>query len=289
MYELREIASGLFPRSEQERKQILALCDELERRGTNEAEALWTELWGRLNPQKLRSIDHATGAALAQHPPTSPSNSTLPPTAPAVPALPTAPAVPNAPPSNPPSSAVKDHDLHWLQIMYFGVLAGCIGITVLLAYGRMGWVLVLWFVLLGFTEEIVDWARAIVRFKSPIEVRSERRHAEQKKRDDAAAERQAAFEATRAAREAQAQEYATEGRSWRGRYRQYLNSPDWKRVRNRVMRRDGWTCQRCGSRAQEVHHVKYTKAHGRGDFRKQPLKNMVALCRACHQKAHGRK
>jgi 5-methylcytosine-specific restriction endonuclease McrA len=277
MYELREMAAGLFPRSEQERKQILALCDELERRGTNEAEALWTELWERLNSKQLRSVGHAPAAALAQHPPTAPSNSTLPPIA---------PAAPTVLPSNPPAPAVKDHDLHWLQIMYFGVLAGCIGITVLFAYDRLGWVIVLWFVLLGFTEEIFDWARAIVRLKSPLEVRSERRLAEQKKRDDAAAERQAAFEATRAAREAQIQEYATERNSWRGQYRQYLNSPSWKRVRNRVMKRDGWTCQRCGSRAQEVHHVKYTKAHGRGDFSKQPMNNMIALCKACHQKAH---
>ena len=76
---------------------------------------------------------------------------------------------------------------------------------------------------------------------------------------------------------------------WWGKYANYLRSGDWKRTRGRVLRRDSGRCVYCGSRATQVHHVKYTSAHRRGDFGRQLLKNMVSICAPCHEKQHGRR
>jgi len=62
----------------------------------------------------------------------------------------------------------------------------------------------------------------------------------------------------------------------------------WLRMRDAVLRRDGFLCQECrrrgaGTPADTVHHIDPDAA---GEFL-SPL-NMIALCAACHNKMHAR-
>lgn len=65
-------------------------------------------------------------------------------------------------------------------------------------------------------------------------------------------------------------------------YRQYLKSDAWKRKRYVVLKRDNWTCQSCGAKATQVHHMKYAKYK----IGKEPIKWLVSLCASCHHKIH---
>ena len=40
-------------------------------------------------------------------------------------------------------------------------------------------------------------------------------------------------------------------------------------------------CKVCGQEAHDIHHIKYRSQGGTDD-----IKNLVALCRTCHEKAH---
>jgi len=42
-------------------------------------------------------------------------------------------------------------------------------------------------------------------------------------------------------------------------------------------------CERCCCRAGDIHHIVY-RSHGGGDG----FRNLIALCRRCHDWAHGR-
>lgn len=62
-------------------------------------------------------------------------------------------------------------------------------------------------------------------------------------------------------------------------YQAYLRSKTWKRIRQRVLDRDGWKCRSCGARATEVHHGAYDAATMRGET----LERLYAVCRHCHE------
>lgn len=66
-----------------------------------------------------------------------------------------------------------------------------------------------------------------------------------------------------------------------GHYDDYLRSPEWKALRQRVIERDGAECVICGSRNNlRVHHTSYEKGvDEEGD-------NLVTLCEECHKKVH---
>ena len=70
--------------------------------------------------------------------------------------------------------------------------------------------------------------------------------------------------------------------SRRDRYREYLKTDAWQRKRYVVFKRDNWTCQECGAKATEVHHLKYAKYK----IGKEPIKWLVSLCSPCHRKKH---
>lgn len=63
----------------------------------------------------------------------------------------------------------------------------------------------------------------------------------------------------------------------------YLNSPEWKRKRYLVMKRDNWTFQKCQSKATEVHHLKYAR-----NISKEPLDWLIAICNNCHRNIHNK-
>ena len=61
----------------------------------------------------------------------------------------------------------------------------------------------------------------------------------------------------------------------------YLESPNWKEKRKRVLDRDGNRCV-CGEPATHVHHKTYE------NLGSEPLSDLIALCRNCHDGYHGR-
>jgi 5-methylcytosine-specific restriction endonuclease McrA len=55
------------------------------------------------------------------------------------------------------------------------------------------------------------------------------------------------------------------------------------KLRKEILQRDGWRCQKCGrSKNLDVHHI--TRRSALGDDAET---NLITLCRACHQLAHG--
>jgi 5-methylcytosine-specific restriction endonuclease McrA len=56
----------------------------------------------------------------------------------------------------------------------------------------------------------------------------------------------------------------------------------YEELRQQVLRRDGWRCQRCGALSHlEVHHKELRSQSG--DDREQ---NLITLCTACHSSVH---
>jgi hypothetical protein len=67
----------------------------------------------------------------------------------------------------------------------------------------------------------------------------------------------------------------------RNSHRMYLQSPQWRKVREKALRRDGYRCQGCLDReATQVHHLTYER-HGR-----ELLIDLVSLCDVCHDTIH---
>jgi 5-methylcytosine-specific restriction endonuclease McrA len=64
-------------------------------------------------------------------------------------------------------------------------------------------------------------------------------------------------------------------------YREYLKTDDWQRKRYIVLKRDNWICQKCGAKANQVHHKKYARRIG-----KEPIKWLISVCTPCHNKIH---
>lgn len=69
--------------------------------------------------------------------------------------------------------------------------------------------------------------------------------------------------------------------SRREKYYAYLKKPEWKERRRQVFDRDKNTCQHCGGFATQVHHLTYKNVF------KEPLEDLIAICRPCHEKEHG--
>jgi len=66
-------------------------------------------------------------------------------------------------------------------------------------------------------------------------------------------------------------------------YRQYMQSPEWRDLRQRVIDRAGGKCEFCDAKAVTAHHVKYPK----GGYAKDDIGNLVACCWPCQEKSHG--
>lgn len=61
-------------------------------------------------------------------------------------------------------------------------------------------------------------------------------------------------------------------------YNAYMQSPDWKKRREQVLKRDHYTCQAClSATATDAHHKTYDH------FGNEPLFDLVAVCRPCHE------
>lgn len=83
-------------------------------------------------------------------------------------------------------------------------------------------------------------------------------------------------------REAEQGKKLSEYDRWWTEYSDYLNSPEWKAKRRKVIERAKGICEGCGINAtEEVHHLTYARA-GR-----EMLFDLVALCVECHHAIHG--
>jgi 5-methylcytosine-specific restriction endonuclease McrA len=66
------------------------------------------------------------------------------------------------------------------------------------------------------------------------------------------------------------------------RLRIQLDSGAYRELCRRVLRRDGWHCQACGSRTDlQLHHIQF-RSHCGADLEH----NLIALCSACHGQLH---
>ena len=64
-----------------------------------------------------------------------------------------------------------------------------------------------------------------------------------------------------------------------------LDEVAYERLRELVLRRDGWRCQSCGTMANlEVHHKEF-RSHSGPDAEE----NLITLCHGCHTLAHSNK
>lgn len=70
-------------------------------------------------------------------------------------------------------------------------------------------------------------------------------------------------------------------RVWWERYTEYMNSPQWRARRSRIMLRDNFICQACHVKpANHVHHKTYERLGEELD------EDLVALCFECHKAEH---
>jgi 5-methylcytosine-specific restriction endonuclease McrA len=61
-----------------------------------------------------------------------------------------------------------------------------------------------------------------------------------------------------------------------------LAAEEYGQLRIRILQRDGWKCQCCGSSVNlQVHHLKF-----RGRLGSDVLDNLITLCVDCHSKEH---
>lgn len=74
---------------------------------------------------------------------------------------------------------------------------------------------------------------------------------------------------------------------WWQQYHAYIESPRWKKTKERIMRERGVSCERCGVSGSvvkvQLHHVSYANM---GHERDEDLK---LLCGPCHQLMHPNK
>ena len=61
-----------------------------------------------------------------------------------------------------------------------------------------------------------------------------------------------------------------------------LAARDYEELRLRVLHRDSWRCQFCGSRTNlEIHHQQF-RSHSGEDHEE----NLITLCASCHSQVH---
>ena len=76
--------------------------------------------------------------------------------------------------------------------------------------------------------------------------------------------------------------------SWKEKYQEDLKTDLWKRKREKILKRDNYKCQWCGSTKElQVHHKYYEKYHdGRVNAWDYPDRCLITLCKRCHEKCH---
>ena len=61
-----------------------------------------------------------------------------------------------------------------------------------------------------------------------------------------------------------------------------LDPESYEKLRQAVLRRDGWRCQQCGRTTNlHVHHILF-----RGRLGSDSMENLITLCALCHEGYH---
>ena len=64
-------------------------------------------------------------------------------------------------------------------------------------------------------------------------------------------------------------------------YKEYLKSPEWRKIRKRILKRANYKCELCKvAKAYQVHHKHYKNIF------KEKDKDLLAVCGVCHQDKH---
>lgn len=83
-----------------------------------------------------------------------------------------------------------------------------------------------------------------------------------------------------------------ENEAWQERYRAYLHTDHWARVKRRALLRDNFRCQHCGKEVNEstsqAHHIRPWGYETFNRFGYSMLFEVVTLCTRCHAAAEGR-
>lgn len=61
------------------------------------------------------------------------------------------------------------------------------------------------------------------------------------------------------------------------RYQTYMASPEWRRLRQTILARDGYKCQICGEEATDCHHLSYSR------FGHELETDLISVCGPCNQ------
>lgn len=69
-------------------------------------------------------------------------------------------------------------------------------------------------------------------------------------------------------------------------YEDYLSSRWWKNIRDHTLKWLDHTCEFCGLRANQIHHVRYFKR--RYNWGTESITMLVAVCENCHSILHGK-
>lgn len=70
----------------------------------------------------------------------------------------------------------------------------------------------------------------------------------------------------------------------RPKYQDYIKSPEWERVRKRILKRARGKCEKCRKRPPiQVHHLTYARLGNERD------EDLLAVCGPCHQAFHPEK
>jgi 5-methylcytosine-specific restriction endonuclease McrA len=77
-------------------------------------------------------------------------------------------------------------------------------------------------------------------------------------------------------------EFESNKQEWFNQYSKYLQSPEWKKKRELVLKRDNYKCQAClTGLATQVHHKSYEFVDLSGS---EPCFDLIAVCYPCHCK-----
>jgi len=69
----------------------------------------------------------------------------------------------------------------------------------------------------------------------------------------------------------------------------FYDSKEWKNVRNQKMLSVNYRCEKCSKVGEEVHHIiELDDSNITNSSITLDMKNLVALCKDCHNKEHGR-
>jgi 5-methylcytosine-specific restriction endonuclease McrA len=64
-------------------------------------------------------------------------------------------------------------------------------------------------------------------------------------------------------------------------YLRYIHSPEWKKLRSQIIKRDGKKCRHCGVNTKlQVHHLTYKR------FGHEEPSDLITLCKDCHRIEH---